>query len=110
MSNNVLFGNSGGNASNQSQRSQMRGYGATSPDHLQFYSGAFDSPGYSRGGVSGTSTPMMNYSQSGENLSYGGRAGWMKAFGSGGLPGEPPLLEGITYILDIPLYESIIFF
>ncbi len=78
-----------------------RPYGAMSPDNLQFYSGGgYEGGGglYSRGMVSGTTTPMQTYSHD-EGLPVGGRAGWMRAMSTGSYPGEPPLLEGIPHSL-----------
>ncbi|KNZ50452.1 hypothetical protein VP01_441g5 [Puccinia sorghi] len=79
------------------------GYG-TSHEPLQFYSGTADPNLYydrqslegQRGGVAGTMSSNSPYSGGiGGTIARSG--GFWSAFGTGGIDGEPPLLEGIFF-------------
>jgi hypothetical protein len=76
------------------------GYGTTH-EPLQFYSGSADPNAYydrqslegQRSGVTGSMLPASPYSN-GIGGSIASSGGFWSAFGTGGIDGEPPLLEG----------------
>ena len=79
--------------------SQNAYYGQQGQAPLQFYTpdaNAFYTP--SRSSLDDQVTTQGNIVQQGASSAYGGNiqslGGWWTAFGTGGLEGEPPLLEG----------------
>jgi hypothetical protein len=84
----------------QQQQQQQQHYG--NPQNLQFFSSQYASSSYAPSGpasnVGGTmsSTPV-NSAQYGYNVDPQGQlsTGILAALGTGGYPGEPPLLEGM---------------
>lgn len=75
--------------------------GAYGNEPLQFYSGPSDSRYYAResiegerGGVSGSMASSSGYGNNIVGGSIIATGGFWSAFGTGGVEGEPPLLEG----------------
>lgn len=66
---------------------------------LQFYAPQPESPSAVHGSISHGFPP-----------SYGGNiqppAGWWTAFGTGGFEGEPPLLQGLSLPVSLPLVSA----
>lgn len=81
--------------------SQNAYYGQQGQTPLQFYTPDANSfYGGSRSSLDGQTSAQGNIVQQGMPPGYGGNiqssGGWWTAFGTGGLEGEPPLLEGAS--------------
>ena len=73
---------------------------APRPDQEQFYPG-------SRSSLEGNMAPQGSIGQTTAAPAFGGNiqqqpGGWWTAFGTGGFEGEPPLLEGKQFCVQIP--------
>lgn len=91
---------------------------AAQPVPLQFYTpptghdtSGFYSGGGGRSSLDGSVTAQGSISSSGGvGSGYGGsiqsRGGWWTAFGTGGIEGEPPLLEGMPMHLPVTCFYS----